>query len=614
MGYYCGLTLQSSAMTKFGKRLLAEQNPKFHGLYVEYKGLKRLLKTKSAEAEANAARTAFSSFIPEVIAAVGDKLLEDCQKIAMVLESELRVPYTADGRAEALVELEAYVAINHQACEKILKKLFKKLEIAPCPLQTTWPSIHAALCAHRRRLEDVRQRLSPRHRAAVEGIRAAAALTPPVQPRRMSMPGLARRTEHATVVLTFRETTTSIALPDGLELRAATQATAEPAAGEEEEQQQQQQQQQQQSWAVPQAGDDEAQPRTAVPAPRLTWVRVQRITAVLVPGTLPPAADLEAADLLAAQAGIDEAAGDGAPDPYGQGSIVLPPEHPSVLLGCFAGVIATCILQGTAPGGLAWLAVLLVALYSYCALTVRQQTASFWRRLRTLATLCAVCELMVALVTGSNVVRAVLTWSRWCEMGVTTINNESLCYAVLASWASQCLIAFACAVTFALICMCGGYPYYYYCSRRRRRPERHERSPEDAMNAFHKTAMVHGAGNLWVHVVLWVAIVVLGGSVDGRGGQMHPVSFAAAVIAGAPTGDLRAIGVPYLPNVAFLGAVEAFSPPPRPAAPPHPPRPPPPPRAPPPRLPYPPLPPIPNITHFTLHTTQFTGIPDDAVD
>ena len=459
----------------------------------------------------------------------------------------------------------------------------------------------------------MRQRLSPRHRAAVEGIRAAAALTPPVQPRRMSMPGLARRTEHATVVLTFRETTTSIALPDGLELRAATQATAEPAAGEEEEQQQQQQQQQQ-SWAVPQAGDDEAQPRTAVPAPRLTWVRVQRITAVLVPGTLPPAADLEAADLLAAQAGIDEAAGDGAPDPYGQGSIVLPPEHPSVLLGCFAGVIATCILQGTAPGGLAWLAVLLVALYSYCALTVRQQTASFWRRLRTLATLCAVCELMVALVTGSNVVRAVLTWSRWCEMGVTTINNESLCYAVLASWASQCLIAFACAVTFALICMCGGYPYYYYCSRRRRRPERHERSPEDAMNAFHKTAMVHGAGNLWVHVVLWVAIVVLGGSVDGRGGQMHPVSFAVAVIAGAPTGDLRAIGVPYLPNVAFLGAVEAFSPPPRPAAPPHPPRPPPPPRAPPPRLPYPPLPPIPNITHFTLHTTQFTGIPDDAVD
>ena len=134
------------------------------------------------------------------------------------------------------------------------------------------------------------------------------------------------------------------------------------------------------------------------------------------------------------------------------------------------------------------------------------------------------------------------------------------------------------------------------------------------MNAFHKTAMVHGAGNLWVHVVLWVAIVVLGGSVDGRGGQMHPVSFAVAVIAGAPTGDLRAIGVPYLPNVAFLGAVEAFSPPPRPAAPPHPPRPPPPPRAPPPRLPYPPLPPIPNITHFTLHTTQFTGIPDDAVD
>jgi hypothetical protein len=227
--------IAGSAMTKFGKRLLAEQNPKFHGLYVEYKGLKRLLKTKSAEAEANAARTAFSSFIPEVIAAVGDKLLEDCQKIAMVLESELHVPYTAGGRAEALVELEAYVAINHQACEKILKKLFKKLEIAPCPLQTTWPGIHAALCAHRRRLEDVRQRLSPRHRAAVEGIRAAAALTPPVQPRRMYMPGRARRTEHATVVLTFRAMTTPIARSDGLELRAATQATAELAAGEEEE-------------------------------------------------------------------------------------------------------------------------------------------------------------------------------------------------------------------------------------------------------------------------------------------------------------------------------------------------------------------------------------------
>jgi hypothetical protein len=49
---------------------------------------------------------------------------------------------------------------------------------------------------------------------------------------------------------------------------------------------------------------------------------------------------------------------------------VLPPERPSVLLGCFAGVIAACILQGTAPGGLAWMMVLLVTLYSYCALTV----------------------------------------------------------------------------------------------------------------------------------------------------------------------------------------------------------------------------------------------------
>ena len=75
---------------------------------------------------------------------------------------------------------------------------------------------------------------------------------------------------------------------------------------------------------------------------------------------------------------------------------------------------------------------------------------------------------------------------------------------------------------------------------------------------------------------------------------MHPVPFAVAVISGAPTGDLRAIGVPYLPNVAFLGGVKALSPSPKPAAPPHPPRLSPSPRAPPPHLlPYPPLPPYP---------------------
>ena len=428
---------------------------------------------------------------------------------------------------------------------------------------------------------------------------AASALSPPLQPRRMFMSGLARRIEHATVVLTSRVTTTA---PDGLERRAATQATAEPAAGEEEEEDEEEQQhQQQQSRAAPQGGDDEAQPRTVVLAPRvrvqvsrmsypsrLTWVRVQRITAVLVPGTLPPAADLEAEDLLAAQAGMDEAAGEGEPGPYGQRSLVLPPERPSVLLGCFAGVIAACILQGTAPGGLAWMMVLLVTLYSYCALTVHQQTASFWRRLRTLATLCAVCELIVALVTGSNVVRAMLAWSSWCEKGVTTIDAETLCYAVLASWASQCFIDFVCAASFALICLCGGHPYYY-CSR-----GIDIRSPEAAMNAFHATAMVIGAGNLCVHIVLWAAIGVLGGSVNGPGGAMHPVPFAVAVISGAPTGDLRAIGVPYLPNVAFLGGVKALSPSPKPAAPPHPPRLSPSPRAPPPHLlPYPPLPPYP---------------------
>ena len=311
------------------------------------------------------------------------------------------------------------------------------------------------------------------------------------------MLGLASRMEHATVILTSRVMTTA---PDGLELRAATQATAELAAGVEEHNHHHDHHHQQQSRAAPQAGDDEAQPRTVVPAPRLTWVRVQRVTAVLVPGTLPPAADLEAADLLAAQAGMDEAAGEGAPAAYGRHLLVLPPERPSVLLGCFAGVMAACILQGTAPGGLAWMMVLLVALYSYCALTVRQQTASFWRRLRTLATLCAVCELMVAFVTGSNVVRALLTWSSWCEMGVTTIRDESLCYVVLASWAGQCLIAFVCAATFALICMRNGYPFYYCCSRGcdvRRRPERPERSPEVAMNAFQNTALAHGAGNLW---------------------------------------------------------------------------------------------------------------------
>ena len=108
------------------------------------------------------------------------------------------------------------------------------------------------------------------------------------------MLGLARRMEHTTVVLTSRVTTTA---PDGLELRAATQAMAEPAAGvEEHHHHHHNHDQQQQSRAAPQAGDDEAQPRTVVPAPRLTWVRVHRVTAVLVPGTLPPAADLEAAD------------------------------------------------------------------------------------------------------------------------------------------------------------------------------------------------------------------------------------------------------------------------------------------------------------------------------
>ena len=413
------------------------------------------------------------------------------------------------------------------------------------------------------------------------------------------MLGLASRMEHATVVLTSRLTPTA---PDGLELRAATQVTAEPAAGvEEHNNNNHHHHQQQQSRAAPQAGDDEAQPSTVVPAPRLTWVRVQRVTAVLVPGTLPPAADLEAADLLAAQAGMDEATGEGAPAAYGRRLLVLPPERPSILLGCFAGVMAACILQGTAPGGLAWMMVLLVALYSHCALTVHQQTASFWRRMRTLATLCAVCELMVALVTGSNVVRAMLTWSSWCEKGVTTINAETLCYAVLASWSSQCFIAFVCAATFALICMRGDHPYYYCCSwgcDDRRRPERLERSPEAATNAFHATAVIHGAGNLCVHVILWAWIGVLGGSVDGRGGAMHPVPFAVAVIAGAPTGDLRAIGVPYLPNVAFLGGVEALTPPTKPAAPPLPPRLSPSPRAPPPRLPYPPLPPYPLLAPY----------------
>ena len=151
------------------------------------------------------------------------------------------------------------------------------------------------------------------------------------------MLGLASRMEHATVVLTSRVMTTA---PDGLELRAATQATAEPAAGVEEQIYNDNNHHQQQSRAAPQAGDDEAQPRTVVPAPRLTWVRVQRVTAVLVPGTLPPAADLEVADLLAAQAGMDEAAGEGAPAAYGRRLLVLPPERPSVLLGCFAGVMA----------------------------------------------------------------------------------------------------------------------------------------------------------------------------------------------------------------------------------------------------------------------------------
>ena len=88
------------------------------------------------------------------------------------------------------------------------------------------------------------------------------------------------------------------------------------------------------------------------------------------------------------------------------------------------------------------------------------------------------------------------------------------------------------------------------------------------MNAFHATAMVIGAGNLCVHIVLWAAIGVLGGSVNGPGGAMHPVPFAVAVISGAPTGDLRAIGVPYLPNVAFLGGVKALSPSPKPNQPP----------------------------------------------
>jgi hypothetical protein len=79
---------------------------------------------------------------------------------------------------------------------------------------------------------------------------------------------------------------------------------------------------------------------------------------------------------------------------------------------------------------------------------------------------------------------------------------------------------------------------------------------------------------------------------------MHPVPFAVAFIAGAPTGDLRAIGVPYLPNVAFLGGVEALTPPPKPAAPPLPPRLSPSPCAPPPRLPYPPLPPYPLLAPY----------------
>lgn len=82
--------------------------------------------------------------------------------------------------------------------------------------------------------------------------------------------------------------------------------------------------------------------------------------------------------------------------------------------------------------------------YAHCTLSVRTTDSAFWQHLRTFVALCVLSELFLGATEALALYHALGEFDSWCEH--TTIESNSLCYAIIASWTCKALIAVSCAI------------------------------------------------------------------------------------------------------------------------------------------------------------------------
>lgn len=332
-------------MTKFGKRLHSSKNPRFGDSYIAYKAMKRILKDKATEAAQERSASAFSSTTTQAVTIIGAQLLSDLRKVSTHVDEQcvqLRRAALRHASADAqensedewrerLVELEQYVALNHEAVAKILKKLFKKCGIQPCSLETIFPDVAAVMKRQEHKLEATRAPSS---------------------------------------------TTRSVASSSGDSASSESSSGAGFAGMEMVSQQQQQQQQ-------PPASTAERPTRYHWSS--LSLLRVYRLCRAVMPPPTSAVPDLEApdplseqsvqyrdalADSLASQADAEELADAepeeappaGAAPADGERDVALPVDSPLSIVGCLAGVVSVAALHYSAPVDVGWIFVLLVAM------------------------------------------------------------------------------------------------------------------------------------------------------------------------------------------------------------------------------------------------------------
>ena len=524
---------------KFGKLLRDEASLSPHGdVFIGYHAMKRRLKEAADGVQDGSGN--LMGLKRTVVTDLETKLLEDLRRATTAIDAALRCPLaraSAEALEKATQSTQRLAEINATGVAKIVKKMFKKLGYRPMELSILYPEVARELEKQKMIIEALSSHQPIASSARANSLELELSADPPgfgralIRTVRRAFSGSsatheARRAEEQEpphLAIWFHE---ALAAANTEEDATLTEAAAAAAASAP-------------APAPAEAAVDVEEPPPSVDASSTRDIEMSAAGDSLprlgaVPSRVALGRGCKGACTLIARC---EQAG-----------------PPIFFVGSLLALVSCSLIQATAPMPVTWMLLLIIGVSQARALPHLPTESMYRRTIMLSSAFLAIANIVGGVTAACSFAKAHANYAVWCVVDedndafgsslqssttrgstmpvVATAASNEMCIGLMGEWLLAAAFALVCVIRFLIA-------YAYTIAS----PDKYAM----ARSYLVSTLVLQTMTSVTLHVGFWILIIVCG--TKDVAANFSSLDLAVTIVLGAPHGELKPFGVPYLSDL-----------------------------------------------------------------